>query len=63
MWFSKLLCKLGLHGPVWLGNESQLRSDRTGALVRQCEHCKTLWVGELTETRHMMTYGNWKRVR
>lgn len=58
-----LLCKLGMHGPQWLGNESQCRSARVAPMLRQCYHCKTIWIGREIETRNMRTLGGWTKAK
>ena len=61
-WLSKLLCRLGMHGPIWLGAESQVRSERTGPLERTCGHCQKKWHGYMTENRYVR-YAVWSPVR
>ena len=53
-WISKLLCRLGYHGPRLLGNESQMRSENNGILCRKCNVCKTEWHG---------TVRGWRKVK
>lgn len=40
---SRLLCRLGYHGPHALGYEPQLRSSRNAPLERTCEVCGAQW--------------------
>lgn len=42
----KLLCWLGLHGPVWFGHDNSERSRFAGIYVRRCVHCGARWQGE-----------------
>lgn len=63
MVISRLLCKLGMHGPSWLGNEPSLRSSRVAPMLRQCYVCKTIWIGREIETRTMRTLGGWAKAK
>lgn len=61
-WISKLLCRLGMHGPRWCGPESQHRSSFLKPFHRRCEVCRTVWVGEEVAGRYYRKIGNWKRL-
>lgn len=58
---SKLLCKLGAHGPEWFGNVSSKRSVRIAPFVRECDVCKTMWIGNEISTTNVRTLGGWRK--
>lgn len=60
---SKILCRLGFHGPVTLGWRGQYRSSRTAPFERTCECCGAVWHGREVQTPHTRTLGGWERVK
>lgn len=62
---SKLLCKLGMHGPDWFGygpNASGNRNYRIGSLHRGCDVCGAEWVGSEGEGKSYR-YFIWERIK
>ena len=62
-WWDRLWCALGVHGPVWCGNESSLRSQRTNPFERTCGVCDSVWHGGQVYGRDIRTLGDWVKVR
>ena len=60
---SRLLCRLGLHGPDFMGNEPTTRSSRSAPLERTCLVCGSVWHGEQVYGREIRYLGNWRRIR
>mgnify|MGYP003656083612 CR=1 FL=1 len=65
---TRLFCKLGLHGPDWLGPEPQHRSQFVQGFVRKCGDCGAVWHGDEVVLHEgtvdaIRTLGDWRRVR
>lgn len=59
---SRILCKLGAHGPEWFGTASTPRSEYAGRCMRRCCRCGALWAGGIVVRHNVRTLGGWERV-
>lgn len=60
--FSRFLCAIGIHGPLWFGTAPhQTRSRIVAPFTRKCTLCEAQWRGEADQLYRSPC--NWRRVK
>lgn len=61
--WARIECKAGIHGPIWFGNDSHVRSACTAPFQRTCGCCGAVWHGDAVVRNNMRTLGGWEQVK